>query len=147
MLSYCITKLTSSCLINYDTLYNCRGIRYRSWLRHCTTSQKVMGSIPDISGFFNWPIPSSSALPQPLTEMSSRNLPGDKVWLACKTDIFTAICEPVVYKMWEPQHLTTLWASTASYKDSFTFFYVTVSYNIWIPYKNHTLEYLTTKVM
>jgi hypothetical protein len=23
--------------------------------------------------------------------------------------------------MWEPRHLTTLWASTASYKDSFTF--------------------------
>jgi hypothetical protein len=23
--------------------------------------------------------------------------------------------------MWEPQHLTTLWASTACYRDSFTF--------------------------
>jgi hypothetical protein len=24
--------------------------------------------------------------------------------------------------MWEPQHLTTLWASTACYRDTFTFF-------------------------
>jgi hypothetical protein len=28
--------------------------------------------------------------------------------------------------MWEPQHLTTLWASTACYKDSFTFLILVV---------------------
>jgi hypothetical protein len=33
----------------------------------------------------------------------------------------TAICEPIVYKMCEPRRLTTLWASTAFYRDSFTF--------------------------
>jgi hypothetical protein len=33
----------------------------------------------------------------------------------------TAICEPTVYKMWKPQPLKTLWASTACYRDSFTF--------------------------
>jgi hypothetical protein len=31
-----------------------------------------------------------------LTEMSIRNLPGDKEWPACKDDILTAICEPNV---------------------------------------------------
>ena len=25
------------------------GTQWRSWLRHCATSQKVMGSIPDVS--------------------------------------------------------------------------------------------------
>jgi hypothetical protein len=40
---------------------------------------------------------------------------------ARKTDNLTAICEPIVYKMWEPRRLTTLWASTACYRDGFTF--------------------------
>jgi hypothetical protein len=34
---------------------------------------------------------------QPLTEMSTRNLPGDKGRPARKTDL-TAICEPIVWK-------------------------------------------------
>jgi hypothetical protein len=38
----------------------------------------------------------------------------------------TAIYEPLVKKMWEPRRLTTLWASTACYTDSFTFFYLTL---------------------
>jgi hypothetical protein len=36
-------------------------------------------------------------------------------------DNLTAICEPIVPKMWEPRHLTTLWAFMACYRDSFTF--------------------------
>jgi hypothetical protein len=51
--------------------------------------------------------------------MSTRNLPGGKGRPARKADL-TAICEPIVYKMWEPRRLTTLWASMACYKDSFT---------------------------
>jgi hypothetical protein len=48
-----------------------------------------MGSIPDeANGFFSSPNPSSRitalGLTQPLTEMSTRNIPGDKGWLACK---------------------------------------------------------------
>jgi hypothetical protein len=30
---------------------------------------------------------------QPLTEMSTRNLPGGKGWPACEADSLTAICE------------------------------------------------------
>jgi hypothetical protein len=33
-----------------------------------------------------------------------------------------AMCEPIAYKVWEPRRLTTLWASTACYMDTFTFF-------------------------
>jgi hypothetical protein len=53
---------------------------------------------------------------QPLTEMSMRNLPGGKGQLERKADL-TAICEPIIYKIWEPRHVTTLWAFTACYKD------------------------------
>jgi hypothetical protein len=51
--------------------------------------------------------------------MSTRNIPGSEGRPARKADV-TAICEPIVYKMWEPQHLTALWASTARYRDTFT---------------------------
>jgi hypothetical protein len=56
---------------------------------------------------------------QPLTEMSTRNLPGGKEWPARKVGNLTAICDPLVTKMWEPRRLTTLWASTACYRYSF----------------------------
>jgi hypothetical protein len=35
----------------------------------------------------------------------------------------TAICEPILYAMWDRQHLKTLRATTASYRDSFAFLY------------------------
>jgi hypothetical protein len=75
--------------------------------------------VPDEVDFFNLPNVSSKIVAlgstQPLTEMITRNLP------ARKADNLTAICEPIVYKMWEPQRLTTLRASTTCYRDnSFT---------------------------
>ena len=40
-------KLSSFCSEN-------SGTRWRSWLRHCATSRKVAGSIPDgVTGIFN----------------------------------------------------------------------------------------------
>jgi hypothetical protein len=66
---------------------------------HYATSQKVVGSIPDVIGLFNWPNPSSLAMAlrwtQPLAEMSARNLPGGKGWWVREADTFTAICENV----------------------------------------------------
>jgi hypothetical protein len=50
------------------------------------------------------------------------NIPGGEGRPARKADNLTAICDPIVYKMWEPQHLTALWVSTARYSDTFTFF-------------------------
>jgi hypothetical protein len=34
---------------------------------------------------------------------------------------FTALYKPIVTKMWDPRRLTTLWDSTACYRDNFTF--------------------------
>jgi hypothetical protein len=53
--------------------------RWRSWLRHCATNQKVAGSISDgVSGIFHWhnPVGRTMALgsTQLLTEMSTRNI-------------------------------------------------------------------------
>jgi hypothetical protein len=45
---------------------------------------------------------------QPLKEMSTRNLPGGKERPARKADNLTAICEPIVWKMWVPRRLATL---------------------------------------
>jgi hypothetical protein len=70
-------------------------------LRHFATSRKVADSIQDeVIGFFKWPNPSSRAKAtgstEPLTEMSTRNLPADKGRLARKADNLTTIYEPIV---------------------------------------------------
>jgi hypothetical protein len=66
-------------------------------LGHYATSRKVVGLIPDgIIGFLNLPNPSSRTMAlrstQPLTQMSTKNLPGDKGRPARKADNLTAIC-------------------------------------------------------
>jgi len=55
-------------------------MRWRSWLRYCAASRKVVGSIPDgIIAIFHSRNPSDRTmalgLTQPLTEMSTRNIP------------------------------------------------------------------------
>jgi hypothetical protein len=63
-------------------------------------ARKVAVSIPDVIGFFNWPNPSSRIMAQgsiqPLTEMSTTNLPGGKGRPTRKADNITAISEPNV---------------------------------------------------
>jgi hypothetical protein len=61
-----------------------RGARcwWRSWLRHCATSRKVAGSIPDsLIGIFHFHNPPGRTmalgLTQRLTEMSTRNVSGE----------------------------------------------------------------------
>jgi hypothetical protein len=72
----------------------------RKWIFK-TASRKVAGSIPDeVIGFFNFPNTSSRIMAlgstQPLTELSTRILPGGKGRPASKADNLTAICEPIV---------------------------------------------------
>jgi hypothetical protein len=77
-----------------------RGTRYRSWLRHCATSQKIAGSSPnEVVGFFRF---TSSYQPHcgpgvySASDKSTRNLSGGKRRPARKADNLTAICEPIV---------------------------------------------------
>jgi hypothetical protein len=93
-------------------------------MRHYATSRKVAGSSPDeVVGFFSWRRSCSRTMvlgsTPPLTEVSTRNLPGDKWRPARKADKLTAICVPIVWKMWEPRPLTTLRAFTACCRDGF----------------------------
>ena len=64
-----LTEMSTGNLFYFIGSYYIRGgTRWRSWLKHCATSRKVAGSIPDcVIGFF-W------GYTQPLTEMSTRNL-------------------------------------------------------------------------
>jgi hypothetical protein len=85
---------------NTDPRFHFGGTRWRSWLRHYATSWKVAGSIPDeVIGFLNWPNPSSRTMAmgstQPLTEKSTKNLPGGKERPARGADL-TATYEPTV---------------------------------------------------
>jgi hypothetical protein len=68
---------------------------------HNATSLKVAGSIPDeVIEFFNWFNPSGRTMAlgstQPLTKMSTRNLPGGTRQPVHKAGNLTAICEPIV---------------------------------------------------
>jgi hypothetical protein len=52
--------------------------------------------------------------------MRTRNPPEGKGQPdAAKADKLTAICEPIVWKMWELRRLAILLASTAYYMDNF----------------------------
>ena len=53
------------------------GTRWRTWLRHCATSRKVAGSIPEgVIGIFHWHNPSgrTMTLGSTLIEMSTRSI-------------------------------------------------------------------------
>jgi hypothetical protein len=79
----------------------------------------INGPLGGVLRYFAWNLPNpfsrtmALASTQPLTETSTRNLPGGKGRPACKADKITGIYELIVWKMWEPRHLTILWASTA----------------------------------
>jgi len=80
----------------YIYIYIYMGTRWCSWLRHCTTSRKVVCSIPDgVFGIFLFRNPSGRPVAfgstQPLTEMITRNISwGVKAAIACG---------------WQPYHL------------------------------------------
>jgi hypothetical protein len=76
---------------------------------------------------------------QPLTEMSTMNLPGGRGRPARKAVNLNAIYEPTVWKMWEPRILTPLWAFTACYKDSFTFTSLRGVYHFSLLNLNHLI--------
>jgi hypothetical protein len=87
--------------------------------------------VPDELDFFNLPNPSSRTMAlgstQPLAEMSTRNFPGGKKRAARKADNLAAICEPCL-KMWEPQSLATLRASTACTGKTLPYLYLIYIY-------------------
>jgi hypothetical protein len=79
--SSCVWTLCATLLqlTNGQITLQRRGTRWHSWLRHCATNRKVVGSIPDgVIGIFHWHNPCGRTMAlgstQPLTEMSTRNI-------------------------------------------------------------------------
>ena len=73
------TGIAWICGLDLCQVHNVRGARWRTWLRHCATSRKIAGSIPDgVIGIFHWHNPSGRTMAlgstQPLTEMSTKNI-------------------------------------------------------------------------
>jgi hypothetical protein len=89
--------VASSFIIKLPLYVICLLLSFNSLLAHYATSWWVTGSNPDEVDFFNLPNPTSHTMAlgstQPLTEMSTRNIPGGKGWLARKADNLTVICE------------------------------------------------------
>jgi hypothetical protein len=76
-----------------------------TWVEYFLNTYKNNSTISDKG--------SVSLTSQPLTEMSTRNIKiimflGSKVQPVHRPDNLTAIYEPIVQTMWDPQHLTTL---------------------------------------
>ena len=92
------------------------GTRWCSWSRHCATSRKVAGSIPDgVIGIFHWHNPSGRTmvlgLTQPLSEMSTGNISwGLRRPLRSADNLTTIMCR--LYRnlgtstSWNPQGLS-----------------------------------------
>jgi hypothetical protein len=93
---------TTSKGVHHVVLKITNGLPWSLWgvlkFRHYAKSRKVAGSSPDGVTFFNWPNPSCRTMAlgstQPLTEMSTMNLPGAKGRPTRKADM--VICEPIV---------------------------------------------------
>jgi len=91
---------------NFVTFVSTVGTAVAQWLRHCATTRKVAGSIPDgVTGTFHLHNPSDRTMAlgstQPLTEMSTRNISWGKKRPVRKADNLTTIlCR--CHVIWEP---------------------------------------------
>jgi hypothetical protein len=82
-----------------------RGTRWRNWLRHCATSRKVAGSIPDgVIAYFHWHNPSDRTMAlgstQPLTEISTRNISWEWRQPVLRADNLTTFMCRLSYNLW-----------------------------------------------
>ena len=92
------------------------SMQWNSWLRHCATSWKVVGSIPDgFIGIFHWRNPSGHTmalgLTQPLTEWVPGIFPGVSRWAVHRADNLTTFicwlsCNLGPSTSWNPQGLS-----------------------------------------
>jgi hypothetical protein len=99
---------------------------YSTHLRHCAIRKRVASSISDeVIGVFNWSNPSSriTALRwiQPLNEMSTRIFMEVKNNRHVSLKTSTPSVSRLSSNVWDPRRLISLLASTACYRDSFTF--------------------------
>ena len=96
----------------YGTLCLPWCTRWHSWFRHCATSRKVAGSIPDgVTGTFDINSPGCTTalgLTQPVTEMSTRNISCGGKGGRCVGLSTLPPSRADCFEIWEPQPLGTL---------------------------------------
>jgi len=93
-----------------------RGTQWCSWLKHCATSQKVTGLIPNgVIGIFHWHNPSSCTMvlgsTQSLTDMSTRSTSWGWRWPGLRADNLSAFMCQLSWNLeastsWNPQGLS-----------------------------------------
>jgi len=101
-----------------------RGTRWRCWLRHCATSRKDAGSIPEcVIGIFHSHNPSGRTmalgLTQSLREMSTRNISWGRGGKGVRYVGLTTLppsCADCL-EIWEPQPPGTLRACPGLHRD------------------------------
>jgi hypothetical protein len=113
LLKVCKLYVKIQYFIHTHTHTHITNSRWRSWLRHCATSQKVTGSIPEgVTGIFHQHNPSGRTmalgLTQPLTKMSTRNISwgGKGNWCVQLTTLPPSCANYL--EIWEPQPPGTL---------------------------------------
>jgi hypothetical protein len=121
-------------------------MKYVIWARgsvvgwgHYATSRKVAGPNPhEITGFLKWPNPSSRSIAlgstQPLKEISTRIYLGVQGGRRVRpTTSLPSVSR--LPRICELRRLTTLWTSTAYYRDNFTFYFsLTMFCHLYIIY-------------
>ena len=111
----------------YATVYTLKpDTRWHSWLRHCVTSRKVEGSIPDgVIVIIHWRNPSGQTVAlgstHPLTEMSTRNIFWGKGGRCVGMTTLLTSCADC-HEIWEPQTPGTIRASSGLCMGTFTFY-------------------------
>ena len=85
----------------------CEGARcwWRSWLRHCATSRKVAGSIPDVViGIFHWHNPTGRTMALRLTQLPTEMSKGGR---CLRLTTVPPSCADYL-EIWEPKPAGTL---------------------------------------
>jgi hypothetical protein len=102
-LLFIISYIGTTIMPHYFSRFSFRNRSVEPYWPHARKSVMYMGRMMNhlmYVGFFNWPNRSTHTMAlgstQPLTEMSTRNLPGGKGFSVHEADSLTAICEPIV---------------------------------------------------
>jgi hypothetical protein len=127
----CVSHVWGVCVYAFMSIcvYCGGGTGWRRW--HYATSRKFQGSITDeISGFFNWSNPSSRTVALGSLRFWQKWLPG--IFLGVKDGLGVRLTTwpPSVSRL--SRLVTTLWVSTACYRDSLSTLCVNCTYSDWV---------------